>query len=245
MKNPPNFIIIGVGKSGTTGLYYSICKHTKIIPSKIKELHFFDHEPTWRKGIKHYENYLGNSKPGYLIGEATPAYMTYSYRVIPRLKKIAPDAKLIVILRNPVTRAYSNLWMHYNWIIDEKLEAVPSWEVYLKNYLDDYPNPPKAKAVYELGHYASILTKWFKEFPRSQFKIVKSEDFFTNHHPVLTDIFKFLGIPDQTINIKNPNKGKYKKINERFVKIFKEHYKPYNQELYKLLGRDFNWENEV
>ena len=116
----PDFVIIGAMKSGTTSLYRFIVKHPAIVPAAKKEVHYFSiwykfgelwyrsHFPTNLSRRRFYKK--TNQK--LLSGEASPVYLFYP--VVPgRMKELLPDVKLIVILRNPVDRAYS----HYHHIL--------------------------------------------------------------------------------------------------------------------------------
>ena len=96
----PDFIIIGTVRSGTTSLYYNICKHKSILPAAYDEIGFFD---STQKEMRNIEISTGNS----ITGEDTPFYF-WKEEVADRIKKLLPETKLIGIFRNPVDRAYSN-----------------------------------------------------------------------------------------------------------------------------------------
>ena len=110
-----DFIIAGVQKSGTTALFSYLCEHNEICMSDKKEIHFFDR----RRYFILFPNYLfyhsnfSNFKSQKLIGEATPIYI-YWKKAIERLVRYNPNIKLIIVLRNPITRAYSHWNMMRN-----------------------------------------------------------------------------------------------------------------------------------
>ena len=130
-RQVPSFIIIGAQKSGTTSLYELLCEHPLVIRGKRRETHFFD----WRwldpldaavgeaaamgstapAAQVEYQKYFNADAlfkyPSLLTGESTPSYLLHSDFVIPRLKAVCPWAKLLVVLRNPVDRAYSQYQM--------------------------------------------------------------------------------------------------------------------------------------
>ena len=119
----PDFIILGAQKSGTTALYYDLCKHSKILKSSRKEIHYFDK--------KHYPDHewYKNKFPeinGKITGESSPSYLFLPF-VPYRIKETIPGCKFIIILRNPVDRAYSQ----YN--MDNKNEI--SFEKLIENVL--------------------------------------------------------------------------------------------------------------
>ncbi|TMW63626.1 hypothetical protein Poli38472_002567 [Pythium oligandrum] len=123
----PSFMIIGVQKAGTTSLYDYITQHDLVVPAKRKETHYFD----WRwnsklptiystegakKHLDYYYNFFEKDVlhkcPSLMTGEATPSYLLGGQLVIQRMQKVIPHCrKILVILRNPVDRAYSHYCM--------------------------------------------------------------------------------------------------------------------------------------
>ncbi len=114
LRGLPDFVIIGAQKSGTTSLYDFVIRHPEIAPALKKEMHYFS--INYKFGEQWYRsNFPTNLSRRYftkktgqklLSGEASPSYLFYP-TVPSRMKKVLPDVKLIVILRNPVDRAYS------------------------------------------------------------------------------------------------------------------------------------------
>ena len=114
MRVLPDFIIIGSMKCGTTSLYYNICEHPSVLPAAYDEIGFFD--SNYHLGINWYRSMFPTKrkmeqvkeKTGFAItGEDTPFYI-WDPLVAERILKILPNVKLIVLIRNPVDRAYSN-----------------------------------------------------------------------------------------------------------------------------------------
>ena len=113
----PSFIIAGTQKSGTTVLAAYLSSHPSLVLSRRKEVHFFDRTRTYIKGLDSYlsafpyVNYsveLDLSPP--LFGEATPFYLA-SLNACRRISQDLPDVKMIVLLREPISRAYSEYQM--------------------------------------------------------------------------------------------------------------------------------------
>jgi hypothetical protein len=107
------FVIAGTQRGGTTTLYEYLRRHPHICMPAEKELHFFDNEDLWRLQPHPYELYHAAFavEPSHrLLGEATPVYM-YWEPALSRIREYNPAMKLILILRNPITRAYSH-WNH-------------------------------------------------------------------------------------------------------------------------------------
>jgi hypothetical protein len=117
----PSFLIIGAQKSGTTSMYEWIHQHDLVLRGKRRETHFFDWR--WRddletkdEKVQEYMNYFQHATlymhPSLMAGESSPSYLLNSHIVIERIKEVCEDSlKLIVMLRNPVDRAFSQYQM--------------------------------------------------------------------------------------------------------------------------------------
>lgn len=121
-RHVPNFFIVGAAKSGTTSLYHYLKQHPEIYMSPVKEPKYFlasinkfphngpgDIEVD-KKIIRTWDEYLklfSNASVEKCIGEASCGYLYYCELVAPSIKRISPEAKIIIVLRNPVERAFS------------------------------------------------------------------------------------------------------------------------------------------
>jgi len=121
----PDFLIIGAQKAGTTALKDSLAMHLAVYMAKGSiglgdEIHFFSNQ--WTRGVDWYRQHFMH--PEKLQGEKSPSYLR---RVIchRRMHEIVPRAKLLVLLRNPVSRAYSQ-WNHFNKL-HRQGEGFQSW----------------------------------------------------------------------------------------------------------------------
>ncbi|GBG33898.1 Bifunctional heparan sulfate N-deacetylase/N-sulfotransferase 3 [Hondaea fermentalgiana] len=105
----PDFMVIGVHKGGSTGLYSYLAKHGNIRPAKCKETLFFEKSSVFKKGINYYKRLFPDTSltPGIITGEGTPGYIRHPYAVV-RIAKTVPNAKFIVSLRDPVERFISH-----------------------------------------------------------------------------------------------------------------------------------------
>lgn len=126
MGRLPNFLIVGAAKSGTTSLYYNLKKHPQIyMPDNIKESYFLtgndfsDINPVGGNygensitTIEEYELLFSDAIGCDVIGEVTTGYLYFYKETIPNIKKYLGSPKILIVLRNPVSRAYSNYLHH-------------------------------------------------------------------------------------------------------------------------------------
>ena len=194
-----------------------------------------------------------------MTGEATPNYLFFPN--VPELVyNTCSNAKFIVLLRNPIDRAYSQ----YHHQIRKKLQpprdkeretlslndAIKEEEKRLEGEIEKISNDKSYQAekfrnfsYLARSIYSDQLERWFKFFPKKQFLIIKTEEFSENPQDILNDVFDFLDIPKfQLQNLPRLNIGKYEKMDESIRKYLIEYFKPHNEKLYKLLGRNMNWD---
>ncbi|MBZ8179774.1 sulfotransferase family protein [Oscillatoria salina] len=227
-SNPqPNFFIVGAAKSGTTSLWMYLKQHPEIfMPKRIadKEPSFFCH----LYGYSDFDAYLrlfADVKEEKAIGEASHAYLT-SPESAAWIKKVYPQAKIIIVLRNPVDRAYSLYnWMisaGYEWI-DSFEKALNSEEERLNNQYFKHNNPQfyYNYLYFSSGLYDLQVKRYLENFPRKKVKIILFEELKDN--PVLTTqrIFNFLDVDSSfvpEVSIHNPGKLPFSVSTQYFTK---------------------------
>jgi hypothetical protein len=109
MNRLPDFLICGAQKAGTTALTFYLRNHPGIFIPWKKELHFFDADFNFNKGLDFYTRQFAGASQAQVTGEGTPIYM-YLNKIPGRIAPALPGIKLIFILRNPVDRAWSHYW---------------------------------------------------------------------------------------------------------------------------------------
>ena len=253
----PDFVIVGAQKAGTTSLYDFVIKHPAIASASQKELHYWSTEyklgKLWYRSnfpIKLFRHHFFK-RNWKLTGEASPTYLFYPM-VAGRMKKVLPDVKLIVILRNPIDRAYS----HYHHTLRNNNETL-SFENAIKleeerlagereRLIKDpnfVPRHYRAHSYLARGIYADQLEDWFRHYNRKHFLILTTEDFHKNPQRTLDQVFDFLEVPHfQTENLKNLNVGNYKEMNASTRKFLIKYFRPHNERLSKLLQRSIDWD---
>jgi hypothetical protein len=252
----PNFLIIGAQRSGSSTVYNSLIKHPAVRAAIYKEIHYFDIN-YWR-GVKWYKSHFpltaskrlfqGASGQRIITGESSPYYLFHP-AVPQRVSQILPDAKFIVLLRNPVDRAYS----HYHMMVargHEQLTFEDAIRVECDRLedLDDglftdpqfMNNNHKRYSYLTRGRYAEQLRKWFEWFSREQLLIIQSESLFNHAQAVLQGVSDFLNIPGAA-PLQIANKGSYSKMSAQTRKQLLAYFEPYNQDLFDILGQEFDW----
>jgi hypothetical protein len=223
-----------------------------VIPGYKKEVKFFD--GNHHKGLDWYRyNFPLKEEmrdPLAQAGEASPSYVFHPL-VPQRIKEALPDIKLVLLLRDPVARAYS----HYQGNMrkgQETLsfeEAIEQEESRLKGekeaIIADQHYPMYKYLVYSYlsrGKYIEQVKNWLKSFPGEQILIQKSEDLFSDPQKVYSRVLEFLGLPDwKTENFKIINYGRYEGMATGIENRLREYFDSYNHELYGFLGKNFGW----
>ncbi|HYK85873.1 MAG TPA: sulfotransferase domain-containing protein [Ktedonobacteraceae bacterium] len=258
----PHFMIIGTQKGGTTSLYQYLIEHPCIAPIWIKEPHFFD--IYFYKGVHWYRSHFPTTVEQYyarhiqkhdlITGEASPYYLFHP-QAAQRVAKTLPRAKFILLLRNPVDRAYSQYQHQTRQEGVEPLsfeEALASEEQRLAGEEEKILRDEKYFS-FNHRHYSYLarskyieqLPAWMDVFPREQFLILRSEDLYTDPKAIVKQTLDFLGLPSSYLKqeYKPFNDAKYAKMAPATRERLLAYFKPYNDRLYDYLGRDFGWDN--
>jgi tetratricopeptide (TPR) repeat protein len=270
----PQFLIIGVAKCGTSSLYEYMIQHPQILSAAKKEIHFANHinhqyfqklgiEPQYTKLVEPVFNishgldwYLGHFPPtpkNFVTGEATTGYFIQHDKAIALFRDLFPRCKLIVIFRNPVERVISHYYNNRQYGTEKRsLEEVVNKEIEMLQGVSNMEEIEKAdswqkrRGYLVISMYFYFLEKWMSVFPKEQFLILNSENFFSNPSTTLTKVFKFLGLPDYQLSEYRPhNQGSYLKdssIEEQQLRTkLSQFFEPHNRKLEDYLGIKFNW----
>lgn len=252
----PSFIIPGETKCGTTTFFRCLEQHPLIVSPDVKEPNnFIRYGGTSIFCRMHYPLILRKLlNPRLITGEASVEYLSKKHTPH-AIHSLLPEVKLIIMLRNPVTRALSDFLMMKDsgrepedfdsvirntvaWLSDGSLERL----VKIAASIDLAPLRYVTK-----GCYVNTVTPWLERFPREHIKIIKSERFFLEPHKVLDVTFDFLGLP--RIVVKDvPHHRKARRtvpVRRETVQLLHQFFSPYNQQLRDLLGDEFNWDEET
>lgn len=192
-----SFTIAGVQKAGTSALHKFLGHHPQLYLPKQKELHFFDDETVdWNnpdyKNLYHI--HFADAGESCLWGEATPIY-TYWPRSLDRIRAYNADIKIIVSLRCPIERAFSQWRMH----ILQGLETLSFSDAIRsgRNRISEKAEIPGVHRFFsyvERGFYCGQLERLYDLFPRKNVLLLQQELLHREHHETLDKICSFLGV---------------------------------------------------
>ena len=190
----PNFIIAGAMRSGTTSMARWLGDHPDVFMAEIKEVHYFDRQ--YDRGPDWYGSHFEGAKDEKAIGEATPNYL-YNEEALARISQDVPSVSLVIILRDPIDRAYS----HYHhrlargaeWLsFEEAIEVEPER---LRSENEEW----RANFSYvDRGRYARQLNRLLRLFPRDAVLVQLFEDLREDPISTFRTVTEFLGV-DPTV----------------------------------------------
>lgn len=191
----PDFFIVGAPKCGTTSLYHYLKQHPQIFMPDLKEPRYFSTDLNVPSKVENFKNYLNLfkcEKEGLLLGEATPLYL-YSKKACKEIHEFNPNAKIIIILRNPVDflrslynqRLYSGIENAKN--IYEIIEAE------LKGISITRNSSPMLLPMVMI-RFSQNIKRYFDTFGREQVLIIVLDDLRSNPAEVYRSILRFLDV---------------------------------------------------
>ena len=263
-----DFLVVGAQKAGTSSLFSFLSLHPQCGFGSTKEIHYFD--TNYEKGETWYHNHFDRKKTtDKKYFEVTPSYIYHPW-VPERISAYNNKIKLIVVLRDPIERAYSawNMW---------RIAHHEKKEFYLKHFSenprehrkpyldlfhkDDFPSfneiildeiealmkteKYSTPDFVQRGIYAQQLENFYKYFSRDQLLVINSQDLMSSKIQELKRIEQFLGIssfdwPKKKL-ANNHVRGYESSVDADSLSVLQKFYKPYNEDLFKLLGTDLGW----
>jgi hypothetical protein len=176
----PTFVGIGEEKCGTTWLRNVLASHRDIfLPTLATEVHFFDRY--YGRGVQWYERFFRNSGKAHrygAIGEVTPSYF-HSPQAPARMAAMPSVRKLILLLRNPVDRVYSDYWHRVR---------IDRFEGTVEDFVTAYPD------AVERGFYSLHAARYLTHFCRDQLLVLTLEEVSGNVLATRNAIAEFLGV---------------------------------------------------
>ncbi len=211
----PGFFIVGAPKCGTTALCKYLNRHPEIFVPQLKELHYFDTDLKTSRKANSLEDYLAlfAGGEGLLCGEGSPTYL-YSETAAQAIHAFNPDAKIIIMLREPVAMMYS---LHSQHLFNGNSETVQDFAaaIALEAERKQYKQVPKRcqepKILFyrEMASYSRQVERYFKIFGRDQVRIILFDDLKADTDRIFRETLTFLGVdPNFSTQLQtiNPNK---------------------------------------
>jgi hypothetical protein len=265
----PDFLLIGTKRGGTTSLYYDILKlpqvmtlfpSAKYLPkaNETKGVHYFD--TNFTRGERWYRSYMPTrfarkrreaalGRP-VVVGEASPYYLFHPLAA-ERASGTVPDAKLILLLRDPVMRTYSH-WKERrrnnaeDLSFVEALEAedkrISGEELRLRTEPDYYSYPHEQQSYVGQSRYVNALEPWVARFGIENVLVIASEDYYSAPSTALAQVAEFLGIDSlPSVAGEHRNAAAGEDIDPEIKEYLSDLFAEDNARLESLIGRKLPW----
>ncbi|XP_074648967.1 heparan sulfate glucosamine 3-O-sulfotransferase 6-like [Tubulanus polymorphus] len=251
----PTAIIIGVKKGGTRALLEFLRQHPDV-RAPGPEIHFFDRH--YDLGLEWYRRRMPYTLPRQITIEKTPCYFV-TKEVPARIHRMSKDTKLILVVRDPVTRAISD----YTQSLSKRTAKKPFHKLALirnSTVVDAH------WAAIKIGMYANHLSKWLDYFPREQIHIISGETLISEPARIVSGLQRFLRLKpiiSENNFYFNATKGfpclkkrgrrgrphclgetkgrQHPAIAPRVIDRLRQFFRPFNRRFYKMSGIDFSW----
>ena len=204
-KRVPDFFIVGQFKSGTTALWEMLRRHPQIYMPELKELWFFAPEllagsrASRPDTLEDYLSLFDAARPEQRIGEATPAYLM-SQTAARRIADLQPDARIIVILREPAAflRSFHLQCVQNRTETENDLRKAMALEESRRAGKDipRYAPRPQELLYSEHVRYVELLRRYHAVFPPEQVLVLIYEDFRRDNEATVQQVLRFLDVDD-------------------------------------------------
>jgi hypothetical protein len=257
LRRWPDLLVIGAQRGGTTSLFRWLGQHPDVVPSLRKEVDYFTRwyqlGPDWYRA--HFPLRMRRAA---LTFEASPDYLLHPLAAI-RARTLLPDVKLIVLLRDPVDRAFS----HHQYFsrlgiedldFESAIDAEPERLAGETERLADDPFHPldalNKFSYVTRGVYADQLERWLDQYPRDRLLVVCSEDLYGRPLETFAAIVAFAGLrpwsPPEFSNLSFGDRRPASEpapMSEQLRERLRERFREPNARLRRLLGVEFTWMN--
>ncbi|KAL1116335.1 hypothetical protein AAG570_005830 [Ranatra chinensis] len=259
VRRLPDALLIGVKKSGTRALLEFLRLHPDVRAAG-SEIHFFDRH--YHKGFNWYRKKMPPTIEGQVTMEKTPSYFV-TKEVPYRVKRMNPDTKLLVVVRDPVTRAVSD----YTQAASKKNKSgMLNFECLAFVKDSGYNVVDTSWGPVRIGVYARHLTRWLRYFPLRQMMFISGERLIIDPAAEMARVQDFLGLKRvvtekhfyfnatkgfpcllksegrSTPHCLGKTKGRsHPRIDPKALEKLREFYKPFNLRFYQMTGIDFGW----
>lgn len=179
----PDFIVLGAAKAGTTSLARWLADNPDVFVATDKELNFFSYDAVFARGVEWYARCFA-APTARVTGEASPSYLA-APQAPRRMAELVPDAKLLVLLRDPIERAQSHYWWNRNWGVEHRSFADAVRDEIAGRGDDTY---------LLVSRYIEHIRRYSEYFPRSSLSVLFFDDLNSNPAGVYRSVCKTLGV---------------------------------------------------
>ena len=238
----PNALVIGAAKGGTTSVHRWLSSHPEICGAQEKEVRYFNQNR--EKGPAWYAARFAPRRGERIRIEASPSYM-WDPLVPLRVKSLLGAPKLIVLLREPVDRAWSHYWMS----VRLGLHTISFAEALAREALwfgpaGAFPADGSVASAFYMHHsflgkgvYAPQIQRWLSVFPRRCFHFIRSEDLFRAPGATLSQLLRFLDLPQLEMgDLRAHNAGHYPPLDPGLRHQLEPHFAESNARVEALTG---------
>jgi hypothetical protein len=252
----PDFFLVGVQKGGTTSLFDALYQHPQIIANKTKEMFYYGNSINYKSGKNYYKQFFATEyhkksvekklgKPCFAIDASTDSFD--SKEAPARIFADNKNARIVVFLRDPVERAFSQ----YKFSVKLGFETADFEKALeLENQrIAEQVGKEHNYAFQRLGYrsrgmYAEYLENWYKVFDKKNIFVESSEAFFKDPQAVYDQLIDFLGLEKkEKVDFKKLNEGSLEKMSPATRTMLSEFYKPHNKKLFEIIGTSYDWFN--
>jgi len=247
-RSLPQAVILGAQKSGTSSLHYYLVQHPGVIAPLRKEVHYFDQNHA--RGEAWYRAHFGRAgEPGVNL-DSSPYYLFHP-AVPARLHALLPDARLVVLLRDPVRRAYSHYWherdkgretLPFEDAVAAETGRIEADHERLANGALEVSAAHQHFSYLARGRYAEQLERWLALYPRERLLVLRFEELVRDPLAVLNATLGFLGLdPAGSVRLEARNTRRYPPLAEATAARLRQYFEPHNARLEALLGCAMGW----
>jgi hypothetical protein len=257
LRMRPRFIMIGVQRCGTTSMFRMLEAHPQVVHAYRKQVNYFD--LNYFRGLSWYYGHfpvasLARRSAGSFsepVAFEASGYYIYHPFALERMARDLPDVRLVVMLRDPVERAYSAYKHEYARGYEQETfeRALELEDSRLAGEIDrmrddiSYESLSHRHHSYRhRGQYAEQLERVFQYYPRSQVHVLESESYFSQPAKEYAKLLEFAGLrPFQPAQFARLNARPGAPMQSRTYDMLREFYRPHDERLTKLLGKPPNW----
>lgn len=194
-----NFFLIGAQKTGTTTVFDWLKKHPEVFFPEAKEIQYFAMDSYYKQGVKYLEPFyraVGNEK---CLGMSY-VHLMFFPKCAERIYRYNPEGKIIIVLRNPIDRAYSSYWFarRNGWEQIDSFEKTLELEQERLNgsYME------QAELTYLThGHYADQIDQYYDLFGKENVRVLLTEDLRLRPEDTMLSVLNFLGLSEDVSKI--------------------------------------------